>query len=187
MFSDMDRDWSTMLFLLTLAALSHAQETCTNMYVPEPIVHSRAGDVSLAYIGQFTNFHGGYCVRKSKTSMRHQYPDLFAYAVSKINDDDAILPNVTLGFTILDGCSSSTVNLARVWTLLLDTCHRVPAGIGTGKLVGMMGPVSSSQLEKVSSSLGLHRVPHIALQATSDDLSDKSRYFMLFSFNVHEF
>ena len=170
-----------MLFLLlTFIGCSHAEQTCESMFVPDPIVFSRPGDVSLAYVAQLTYGYGeNYCIgpRSTGTSSAtsYQYADLFAYAVAQINRNDDVLPNVTLGFTVLDGCMNWRANLARVWTLLQESCHGIPAGSAGGKLVGVVGGIQSTVAMMVSGSLGIHKIPHLAVLATSDELSNKYR------------
>ena len=165
--------------LLSVLARSRAEETCENMFVPAPIVFSRPGDVSLAYVSMLSSSRNGYCAAPRRSSVdsssAFEYADLVPFALAQINRNDEILPNVTLGFTVLDGCTNWEVTLARVWTLLLDRCHEIPAGIARGKLIGVIGPVQSSFSVMLSGSLGIHRIPHMGLLATSDELSDKSR------------
>ena len=169
-----------LLLLLALFGCSSAQETCEKMFIPDPIIFSRPGDLNLAYIAQLTTFAGDrYCARRRTTGRKAvtalQYADLVPYAISQINQNDDILPNVTLGFTVMDGCSSWRANLARVWNLLLDSCHGIPFGKANGKLIGVVGPLASSTSTMISGTLGLHHMPHIGIQATSDELSDKAR------------
>lgn len=35
----------------------------------------------------------------------------FAYAIDKVNKDESLLPNITLGFTIMDDCFHAQVGL----------------------------------------------------------------------------
>jgi hypothetical protein len=165
-----------MIFLIfVLIGCSCAEQTCEKTGNPNPIVFSRPGDVNLGYVAQLSSSSpNSYCEVSSKP-IYFQTADLISYFIAQINRNDAILPNVTLGFTVLDGCEDWEVNLARVWSLLLDSCHGIPAGKSPGKLIGMIGLSFSSFSVAVSGSLGIHRIPHIGIQATSDELSDKSR------------
>ena len=169
-----------ILLLLILVGCSRAEKTCGDMFVPDPVVFSRPGDIQLAYVGQLSTSTNGFCDTPRKTgvksdSLAFQHADLVPYALSQIRKNEKILPNVTVGFTVLDGCARWHATLARVWTLLLDTCHGIRSGVASGKLVGMIGPVTSSTAMMISGSLGIHKIPHIGLQATSDELSDDSR------------
>jgi hypothetical protein len=169
-----------MFFLLLMfIARSWGEDTCENMFVPEPIVFSRPGDLDIAYVALLSISRNGYCSEPRRSSVdlnsAFQYADLLPYALAQINQNDDILPNVTLGYTVMDGCTNWEVMLARVWTLLMDRCHGKPAGVASGKLIGMIGPPQSSYSTMISGSLGIHRIPHIGLLATSDELSDKSR------------
>lgn len=175
------------LALVFFIALARAEETCDRLPIPDPIVFSRPGDLNLGYVAQITL--GDDC---DLLSWNHQYADLMAFTVAQINRNDDILPNVTLGFTVLDGCMGWEINLARVWTLLLDGCstpltdlhapgQEAKEAPGKGKLVGMVGPVYSAFSVRVSGALAIHGIPHMGIQATSDELSDKYRY----SFDDH--
>ena len=165
----------TMLLLIMLIGCSWADETCEKMFVPDPIVFSGPGDIKLAYVSQLSGSKDGYCDGPRWTGVRpstvYQYADLLPYALAQINQNDDILPNITLGFTVLDGCNTWKVNLARVWTLLLDNCHGIPPRKPSGKLIGMVGISNSFLSVTVSGSLAIHHIPHIATQATSDELS----------------
>jgi hypothetical protein len=175
-------DITTMLLLLVLLiSPTRADDTCGTMFIPDPIVFSHPGDVNLAYLSSMTmsdSLHGdcyGPWQTGDQLTSSYVYGDLLPFAVSRINADPGLLPNVTLGFTVLDTCMRWQVALARVWSLLQDRCHGVEVGVAEGKLVGVIGPVSSGYSVMLSPALTLHRIPHVALQATSDELSDKSR------------
>ncbi|XP_036006111.1 metabotropic glutamate receptor 5-like [Fundulus heteroclitus] len=114
--------------------------------------------------------------------------------LDRINADQNILPNITLGCEIRDSCWHSAVALEQSIEFIRDSlvssdesedwggCADPSATPMRGKkpIVGLIGPGSSSVAIQVQNLLQLFNIPQIAYSATSMDLSDKSlyKYFM---------
>ncbi|XP_072317938.1 metabotropic glutamate receptor 5b [Eucyclogobius newberryi] len=143
-------------------------------------------------------------------AVREQYGiqrvEAMMHTLDRINADQQILPNITLGCEIRDSCWHSAVALEQSIEFIRDSlvssdeaeewggsnwggggggpmkCSDPLATPMRGKkpIVGLIGPGSSSVAIQVQNLLQLFNIPQIAYSATSMDLSDKSlyKYFM---------
>uniref|UniRef100_A0A3Q3A2H3 Metabotropic glutamate receptor 5 n=1 Tax=Kryptolebias marmoratus TaxID=37003 RepID=A0A3Q3A2H3_KRYMA len=134
-------------------------------------------------------------------AVREQYGiqrvEAMMHTLDRINADQQILPNITLGCEIRDSCWHSSVALEQSIEFIRDSlvssdeaeewgatmkCADPAATPMRGKkpIVGLIGPGSSSVAIQVQNLLQLFNIPQIAYSATSMDLSDKSlfKYFM---------
>ena len=78
----------------------------------------------------------------------HTNPHILNYEVEKINKRDDILPNITLGYVVLDDCERDIPSIPRMLQLMPLTTDKCPAGEGltVGKnfdVVGILGTTSS--------------------------------------------
>lgn len=133
---------SSPLFLLPLLLLlrpttqSVTSPGACPLHAPESQLYVRPGFVTLAYIAQVRTSRGGYCRGSLFGTEGALAPDVFAFAVEKVNERDNLLPNVTLGLLVMDGCMDSDVTLANVWRLMGSGCSRRRGGDGEGAGVG---------------------------------------------------
>lgn len=120
-----------------------------------------------------------------------EYVEAIIFATSEINKRDDILPNITLGFVILDDCYRKSVALSRAVQMMPyylrcnETCpalhqpdqfHGEYGAPEFFDVVGVIGAYNSALSMVISSLLGQFKIPHISHTATSDLLSDKSEY-----------
>lgn len=109
------------------------------------------------------------------------------YKINEINKRRDLLPNITLGFVLLNDCSNDMSAIARATQLIpindcwTDECNsRKASGTskntqngtysGQYKVAGVVGPWSSSLSTAVSPLLSFYKIPHISWISTSDDL-----------------
>ncbi|XP_034023640.1 metabotropic glutamate receptor 5b [Thalassophryne amazonica] len=145
-------------------------------------------------------------------AVREQYGiqrvEAMMHTLDRINADQNILPNISLGCEIRDSCWHTAVALEQSIEFIRDSlvssdeaeewgggspwggggggtaikCSDPSATPMRGKkpIVGLIGPGSSSVAIQVQNLLQLFNIPQIAYSATSMDLSDKSlyKYFM---------
>uniref|UniRef100_A0A671VHF2 Metabotropic glutamate receptor 5 n=1 Tax=Sparus aurata TaxID=8175 RepID=A0A671VHF2_SPAAU len=142
-------------------------------------------------------------------AVREQYGiqrvEAMMHTLDRINTDQNILPNISLGCEIRDSCWHSAVALEQSIEFIRDSlvssdeaeelagggswggggggvstmkCSDPSATPMRGKkpIVGLIGPGSSSVAIQVQNLLQLFNIPQIAYSATSMDLSDKSLY-----------
>ena len=93
--------------------------------------------------------------------------------IHKINNNDSLLPGVTLAYEIRDTCGNTNVALEQ--TLRFVTEGRVQNG-ERGSVSGVIGPAFSFISTSVASLLKLFQIPQISFGATADTLSDKGRF-----------
>lgn len=105
-------------------------------------------------------------------------------SIESINNRTDILPNITLEFLSIDDCWNGQKALEAA-VYLLQQAVIVPAKEATcstddgskGQVViGVLGPSNSPMSVLVAPFFGVFRIPVMSLYATSDDLSDKTRY-----------
>ncbi|XP_072540676.1 metabotropic glutamate receptor 2 [Salminus brasiliensis] len=110
-------------------------------------------------------------------------------ALDKINQDDKILPGITLGAHILDTCSKDTYALEQSLefvraslTKVDDNEYTCPDGSYAVHddiplaISGVIGGSYSDVSIQVANLLRLFQIPQISYASTSAKLSDKSRY-----------
>ncbi|XP_077985666.1 metabotropic glutamate receptor 8-like [Glandiceps talaboti] len=117
-----------------------------------------------------------------------QRMEAMLYAVDKINADDSLLPNITIGTHILDTCSRDTLALEQAMQFVGPKMGHVdlenvqcpngsdPMYSPPQPVVGVAGASSSSVSVMVANILGLFQIPQVSYASTSSELSDKSRY-----------
>ena len=89
-------------------------------------------------------------------------------AIHKINNDDSLLPGVTLVYEVRNTCGN--INFA------LEQALRFITGSKIRSVSGVIGPAFSFVSIPVASLLRLFQVSQISYGATADTLSDKSRF-----------
>lgn len=118
-----------------------------------------------------------------------QRVEAMLYSIDKINKDESILPNITLGAEVFDTCARSTYALEQSLEFIRGSfstlggsdfeCDDGSAAkpITTPKIVaGVIGGSYSSVSIQVANLLRLFKMPQISYASTSSSLSDKSRY-----------
>ncbi|XP_069462798.1 metabotropic glutamate receptor 1 isoform X2 [Ambystoma mexicanum] len=111
------------------------------------------------------------------------------HTLDRINADQNLLPNISLGTEIRDSCWHSSVALEQSIEFIRDSlislredkdgllrCAESGTASTKKPIVGVIGPGSSSVAIQVQNLLQLFDIPQIAYSATSIDLSDKTLY-----------
>uniref|UniRef100_A0A3P8VVZ5 Olfactory receptor C family, n1 n=1 Tax=Cynoglossus semilaevis TaxID=244447 RepID=A0A3P8VVZ5_CYNSE len=103
-----------------------------------------------------------------------RWTQMMIFAIEEINKDPTILLNVTLGYRILDSCSSPTNTLRAALTLVggqeenNSTCFPAVSAI--------VAEAGSSQSIAVASTVGPFQVPVVSYFSTCACLSDRAKY-----------
>ena len=87
-----------------------------------------------------------------------------AYAISEINRNPSLLPNVTLGYIIYDSCLTAEVEFRGAVSLLSGTEQHFElqeSCAGSPPVLGIVGPGTSSSSIALSRITGLYRVPTV--------------------------
>lgn len=99
--------------------------------------------------------------------------EAMVFAVSLINEDSTLLPELTIGFDIRDTCTLENDALEEALNYVTGTAD----GSGdTYSVSGVIGAAASSVSIAVASLLRLFHVPQISYASTARTLSDKTRY-----------
>ena len=116
--------------------------------------------------------------------------EVFLKTLDTINNDDSILPNITLGCDIRDSCWYPPVALEQSIDFIKNsiasrerelnrsgqaTAHNEPTTFNK-PIAGLIGPGSSTVTIQVQNLLSLFNIPQVGYSATSKDLSKKSDY-----------
>ena len=161
--------------------------------------YTREGDIN---IGFMTSIHNDDTCSKTVSIGGTLNSEQIAFAVNAINNSTEILPNITLGFVVLDSCGSELRALARsVYFLKDNTSSTSETGSwfeypGDREIIlpgseveqemygspqqydiaGLVGLTTSRQTINVAALMNAFRVPVISHLATSDELSDRQRF-----------
>ena len=133
------------------------------------------GDINIGIMIDIHSYSAeGYCSNDLDPA-NVQTAEMGAFVTDIINKDETLLPNITLGFVILDTCKKDLTALAR--SIRFSPLVGIDGKRGVGQAVtGVVGPVSSRQAVMSSSFLGIFKIPVLGAYSTSDELSDKGRY-----------
>ncbi|OCT90645.1 hypothetical protein XELAEV_18019262mg [Xenopus laevis] len=98
------------------------------------------------------------------------------FAVEEINVNHELLPNVSLGYQILDKCTTSQLTTqAALW--MLSGGQEITPNYHCGKgapLAGIIGDTASTASMLMAQILGLYRYPQISYLSTNPLLSDRN-------------
>ncbi len=113
-----------------------------------------------------------------------QLIEAMVYAINQVNRSPLILPNVSLGFVILDDCMKPTTALAQTLHFMplntrpSDRCERncYHQSHTFYDVIGVIGAESSPSSIMMANLLGIFEIPQLSPTSTSDLLSDKNKY-----------
>ncbi|XP_073485108.1 extracellular calcium-sensing receptor-like [Aquarana catesbeiana] len=179
----------TLFFLLLLLPLSAVQTPpgCKlngwNMDTFTQPGDAMVGGIFLVYSGYdfpLMNFQEPPKPFSCKGFHIRYYRDVLGlkFAVDEINNSPDLLPNITLGFSLLESCMSELRAIGGVMSLLSGVgnpiphydCHR------TSAMVGIVGDMASALSLPIARILGVLHYPQISHGASSSSLSDKVNF-----------
>ncbi|TSK38408.1 Extracellular calcium-sensing receptor [Bagarius yarrelli] len=99
------------------------------------------------------------------------------FAIEEINRDEKLLPNVTLGYKILDSCASPT-NVLRAALTLASMSEKNNSSLQCNPppLSAIVAESGSTQSLVVAGAVGPFKVPVVSYFSTCACLSDKKKY-----------
>ncbi|XP_070762575.1 extracellular calcium-sensing receptor-like [Enoplosus armatus] len=105
-----------------------------------------------------------------------RWTQVMIFAIEEINKDPALLPNVSLGYRILNSCASPTNTLRAALTLAsrpeeIELTSPCPPAISA-----LIAESGSSQSLAVAGALGPFQVPIVSYFSTCACLSDRAKY-----------
>ena len=197
----------TLLSVLVTVSVNHhgAGGYYINPDLPADDLY-RPGDILLGALSPIYEIvPGKFCSPSKINNYRLQTVSAMIYTIEKINADPSILPNLTLGYVVVNDCERESVAVAKSTKFVsgdLGTCPvrgrdagsssdvtgRVvtSSSVVTGqaligssavyKVAGFISPPSSAMSVPVSSLISLYQIPHMSWTASSQELSDKARF-----------
>ena len=169
-------------------------------------VWERPGDLQLGIVLSLSAFHkdklcGPVLRRPSALHRLHA----IVFALEEINKRDDLLPNVTLGFVVMDDCSRDAAALLRALRFIprptcprgqgfsalkstlsplergsdeseLDDTEGIENELRTYPVVGVIGAELSGSSMQMAALLSAFRVPQLSYASSSPLLSDKNKY-----------
>ncbi|XP_043932114.1 extracellular calcium-sensing receptor-like [Protopterus annectens] len=105
----------------------------------------------------------------------YRYVQVVVYAINEINSSQKFLPNMTLGFSLYDGCFSEIRALENTLRLLSGRQQAVPNySCQLGSLIpGFVGDEPGQSAQPMAKLLGIYRYPQISFGSGLAIFSDK--------------
>ncbi|XP_072043812.1 metabotropic glutamate receptor 5-like [Amphiura filiformis] len=175
------------LFSVFINAISSTGTPYNSTWIPDHICYNyfRPGDILLGGIFplMYTLNDNSPCTQDQISNWGVASTEALVFAIDQINRRSDLLPNITLGFDLRDGCRSEEVALFHATTLASFSGHeeyrkvcgyhptpnhkRVTAIIGTGR---------SSTCVFAAKVGTIYNIPVISHWASTDELSNKDRF-----------
>ncbi|XP_077341363.1 vomeronasal type-2 receptor 26-like [Lithobates pipiens] len=116
------------------------------------------------------------CLRPIPPYYRYFLTMLFA--ISEMNKDPTILPNMTLGFHMYDSCNDNRKAVKSILQILSGPGQTVPnySCRKSGKLIGFIGDQNSETTVNIAQILALYRYTQVSYGATTSVLNDRNMY-----------
>ncbi|XP_072551957.1 extracellular calcium-sensing receptor-like [Salminus brasiliensis] len=97
------------------------------------------------------------------------------FAIDEINEDDRLLPNISLGYRIVDSCASPT-NVLRATLSLVSGSEEKESQCHPPPITALVAESGSTQSLVVAETFGPFRVPMVSYFSACACLSDKKKY-----------
>ncbi|XP_029373621.1 extracellular calcium-sensing receptor-like [Echeneis naucrates] len=110
-----------------------------------------------------------YCIKWNDRELKFARTVIFT--VEEINRDTELLPGVSLGYKLYNGCGSENLIRAAV-----EAVNGEDSGGCTGRIQALLGHSSSGVSEKINTILSPLSIPQVSYLSTCACLSDKRLY-----------
>ncbi|XP_076002400.1 extracellular calcium-sensing receptor-like [Genypterus blacodes] len=105
-----------------------------------------------------------------------RWAQVMIFAIEEINRDATLLPNISLGYRILNSCGSPTTALRAALTLASGVKENKSTTQCPPPISALIAESGSSLSIAVAETLGPYQVPVVSYFSTCACLSDKSKY-----------
>ncbi|XP_047449698.1 extracellular calcium-sensing receptor-like [Mugil cephalus] len=106
----------------------------------------------------------------------YRWTQVMMFAIEEINKDPALLPNISLGYRILNSCASPTNTLRATLTLASGPEEKGLTSACTPAISALIAESGSSQSLVVAGALGPFQLPIVSYFSTCACLSDRAKY-----------
>ena len=143
------------------------------------------GDINIAFIDKY-HYHSSVtqkCDKEYLTAL--QGAEAAQYRIRQVNQDESILPNISLGMVFLNDCWEVQTAIFQATKLLptkglkknccLNKDENATAKDSYSVAAALISRFSSGCIP-TSRLLSMYKIPHISTFATSDTLSDKTEF-----------
>uniref|UniRef100_A0A8C4SHX8 Olfactory receptor C family, j1 n=1 Tax=Erpetoichthys calabaricus TaxID=27687 RepID=A0A8C4SHX8_ERPCA len=167
--------------ILLMALLTRAQEPfCRSLSKSVLPVFSNDGDI---IIGGIFSFHNNNILLTysfySLNLMEFQFAQTMIFAIEEINNNTALLPDLSLGYKIYGDCSSVNLAMAATMALVNDENEEIVSGSNCKKsstIYALIGLSESPLSISVATFLSPFRIPMVSYFATCACLSNRNEY-----------
>ena len=185
LFCRLKKDMHSYLFELFLFSLFKFGLSFPKDVYKSNYKYIEQGDIN---IGAVLSVHTSTLLMKCSGEIRDtrniQNVEALHFAVNEINNNTDILPGLKLGFIALDDCQLPEMALARAVQFMPRRISGFPDRVKNVTssadlfydVAGVIGPYTSKLSIIVADVLNLWQLPQISQTATSDALSDKTRF-----------
>jgi metabotropic glutamate receptor 2/3/metabotropic glutamate receptor 6/7/8 len=158
----------TVLFVTVVAAL--VDTTMFGATLPPSYYYSNPGDLNLILMQSIrSNRNGGYCNGNIRSWVFHIASAV--YYTTRLIQSEGILPNISVGLTIVDMCGDTGIADMRMLELLANFEKE-----DKGPIIGLISSTSSRQATVIAQLMKHYKIPQTGTWATSNELSDKVTY-----------
>ncbi|KAK2193633.1 hypothetical protein NP493_11g14008 [Ridgeia piscesae] len=172
---------STLLWVAWLTSLLPNIRAIYSVPGLPPSAYHMDGDLLLGGIFRVHQYSANDpCGERVRSPKSFQYHEAMVHAIRQVNELTGVLPNVTLGFVILDDCTKDQVALVRSLQYVSPAANMCRSDVDDKfPPYDVVGVISGSNSQNTMTSAGLlnmFHVPMVAAVATSEQLSDKTKY-----------
>uniref|UniRef100_A0A8C1K3M4 G-protein coupled receptors family 3 profile domain-containing protein n=1 Tax=Cyprinus carpio TaxID=7962 RepID=A0A8C1K3M4_CYPCA len=139
-----------------------------------PIFNKQENVILLARFRHTLLFMQNFLYRFDLRAFR--WTQVMMFAIDEINQDEGLLPNISLGYKIMDSCASPTNVLRAAFTLVSEQKEEESTTQCHLPLTALVAESGSSQSLAVAGTLGPFRVPMVSYFSTCACLSDRRKY-----------
>jgi len=173
--------------VFTLLLLQHSLSSSGNTESSRLFSQSMSGDLNIGYlvsIHEMSPKTGKCDLLRSNNVVSFES---FSMAIEEINGRTDLLPNISIGYVAMDDCHND-ITAMKMSVLMMrnsfaphsrctsDILNHCEPSAERQNVKGVVGLSSSRVAVMVAPYFGVFQIPTLSLYATSDELSDKTRY-----------
>nr|XP_020444209.1 extracellular calcium-sensing receptor-like [Monopterus albus] len=181
--------WAFLSLLLIVSFLQAEDLVCRQIGDPQNPLLSKDGDIILGGIFPFRGMQGRLETYRHKPLPMEctglgfselQFAQAMIFAIEEINKSTDLLPGISLGYKMYDGCGSIATSVRTILALVngneVESASTEVPCIRPGQVQAIIGGSASSYSIAMATVIGPFHIPLISHYATCACLSDKTKY-----------